>query len=825
MAVNSADQLRDLYVAGSWRYCAVVALSAADGLRGFGPPLTSFVGRAAAVNAVAAMLDEHRLVTVAGPGGVGKTRLAGEVAGRVAERFADGVWQAELAGVRDPALVASVVAVALGVRDQSGMPVTEALTRVLARRQLLLVLDNCEHVIAAAAALCAAVIAACDDVRILATSREPLRIAGEASYRLAPLALADPADPEAIARCEAVTLFIERSRNANAHFVLDALDLPAASRLVARLDGMPLAIELAATRVEALGVGQLLDRIDRRFEVLVSGDRLAAERQQSLAATVQWSYELLRADEQRLFRMLSVLPGPFTLDSVRAVAGAGAEQTVLRLVDCSLLSPPQPGKDGRPRYAMLETLRAYGAGLLTEAGEHDAATAGLAAYAVAAAGQAAAGLQTGAGELAAALLLDAEDATIRQVLAWAMRRDAAVAVRLAVDLAGWWFLRGRLAGHYSLLGQLADSAEPGSPEWCAIHFWLGWTAMYSADLTSAEGHFATAGEAMRIHEPSPSMVDCLAGQALTLLNRGQAAEAQQAAVRTLDLARELSYPAGESLALIGLCIATALQGDLDDAVRLARRAEQDSREVPGWILRARSNALTGVLIAAGDFESATRICSAGIGRSREVHDLLNLAPLLTKMAQLDLQAGRLPDAAACLHEALEINLQAGGRGDVLNDLDCCGYLCTATSRSAEAVTVWSAFSALITQEGYTEPPAEPLRRREPLREASRRLGPAAVRAAEDRGAAMSRETAAEFALMLTSPAPRQPASSLNADKLSSRERELVCLVAQGRTDAQIATELYISLSTVRSHLDRIRDKTGCRRRADLTRMALRETLV
>ena len=333
--------------------------------------------------------------------------------------------------------------------------------------------------------------------------------------------------------------------------------------------------------------------------------------------------------------------------------------------------------------------------------------------------------------------------------------------------------------------------------------------------------------------------------------------------RSLDLARSLGYAAGEPLALASLSIAAEMNGDLDRAVRLARQAEQDTREMPGWIARARSNTMTGVLTSAGDFATANRVCSAGIARSREANDLLNLAPLLTKMVTLDLQAGRLDDAAAHLREALELNLQTGGRGDVLNGLDCCGFLCAASFRAADAVTVWAAYLALLEQEGYADSPADALRREGPVRDVRRSLGPVLTRSAEQRGSAMSRETATEYVLMLASagligsaspgpfgsaspgpfgsaspgpfgpaspgpfgPAsPRPPALPSGLDKLSGRERELVSLVAHGRTDAQIAAELYISLSTVRSHLDRIRDKTGCRRRADLTRMALSEALV
>ena len=213
-----------------------------------------------------------------------------------------------------------------------------------------------------------------------------------------------------------------------------------------RLDGMPLAIELAAARVEALGVSRLLDRLDDRFALLAGGDRTAPSRQRSLAATVEWSYQLLEENERRVFRAVSVFPGPFTLEAAEAVAGTGAGPAVLRLVDCSLLSPPRPGPDGRSRYGMLETLRAYGGVLLAQAGEDDAAAAGLARYALGVAEQAAAGRQTSTAEMAAARWLDAEDAMMWQVLAWAIGHDPAVAVRLTVALGWWWQRRGRVAG-------------------------------------------------------------------------------------------------------------------------------------------------------------------------------------------------------------------------------------------------------------------------------------------------------------------------------------------------------------------------------------------
>ena len=322
-------------------------IDATGSMHGFPAALTSFVGRAAVVDEIAGQLGQYRLVTVTGPGGAGKTRLAGEVARQVACRFADGVWLAELAAVRDPAQVPAAVAAALGIRELPAVRADDALARGLARRQLLLVLDNCEHVIGAAAELCGRLLLGADDVRVLATSREALRIAGEARYRLGPLTLPrsdSPADPDG---SEAVALFADRARRADMGFALDGESAPIVARLVARLDGMPLAIELAAARVEALGVAQLLGRIDDRFTLLEAGDRLAADRQRSLAATVEWSYRLLDERGRQVFRAVSVFPGPFTLEGAEAVAGAGARQAVLHLVDCSLLVPPRVGPDGR----------------------------------------------------------------------------------------------------------------------------------------------------------------------------------------------------------------------------------------------------------------------------------------------------------------------------------------------------------------------------------------------------------------------------------------------------------------------------------------------
>jgi len=813
---------------------------AAGSVHGFPAALTSFVGRAGVADEVAGQLGQYRLVTVTGPGGAGKTRLAGEVARRVARRFADGVWLAELAAVRDPAQVVVAVAAALGVRELPSAGAADALARALAPRQLLLVLDNCEHVIGAAAELCRNLLLGADDLRILVTSREPLQIAGESRYRLGPLTLPDPGNPGDAS--EAVALFADRARRADASFALDGETAPMVARLVTRLDGMPLAIELAAARVEALGVAQLLDRIDDRFTLLAAADRLAAARHRSLAATVEWSYQLLDERERRVFRAVSVFPGPFTLEGAEAVAGAGSGSAVLHLVDCSLLVPPRAGPDGRPRYVMLETLRAYGAGLLAEAGERDAVAAALAGHALRIAEDAWSGLGEGNGEVAAVRWLDAEDATVHRALDWAMEQDAAlggdtaVAPRLAAALAWWWQIRGRLAGQVPLLRAAVDRAAPGSEAWCAGHTWLGQASLDSADPAGALRHFTAVRDAIGDRGPIPLLVRCLGGRAVTLLGMGRIAEAAGDARRSLALARDGDHPAVEALALAILSTVAFVGGDHVGAVQLARQAERLLADRHGPMARACAYTLTTVLIVADDQVAAERMCAAGLADAREAGDLWSLGNLLEKMVVLDLGREHYADAASHLREALQTGLRTGVRRKVLEDLDCCGYLCAWTGRPAEAVTIWAAVVAL-GRGGFSVPshpdlPEGWFQRQEPLREARQALEPAERQAAEERGGAMSWATAAEYVLMLTAPGPqpsaagvRPSAAAPGLEALSPRERELVTLVARGHTDAQIAGQLYISVRTVSSHLDRIRDKTGCRRRADLTRLALTAGLV
>ena len=322
------------------------------------------------------------------------------------------------------------------------------------------------------------------------------------------------------------------------------------------------------------------------------------------------------------------------------------------------------------------------------------------------------------------------------------------------------------------------------------------------------------------------LADALDARSATLLNLGRLAEGAEDARRALALARELSYPVGEAAALERLGHAAVNAGEYDRAVQLIRQTQQIPADLPGALARTASRMLVNALIESGDLAAAETAAAAALAQCREAEDALwSVAGLLSLMADLDLRAGRVDAATAYLREELQLDLQAGLWFDLFNGLDICGQLCVATGRYAEAITVWAPLTSRAQQEAGADTFAFERRRDASLGKARQVLGADRARAAHERGAGMSLATIAEYALMLTAPAPQAAAAAHGGGKLSARERELVTLVAQGRTDAQIAEQLYISVRTVHTHLDRIRDKTGCRRRADLTRLALQTGLI
>ena len=589
----------------------------------------------------------------------------------------------------------AAVAAALGVRQLRGQAVEEVLAQVLAPRRLLLVLDNCEHVLEATAELCGELLKVADDVRLLATSREPLWVGGEVRYRLPPLELPGSDDPAEIGRSEAVALFAERARHADPRFALGDGDAPLAARVVGRLDGMPLAIELAAARVEALGLAGLADRVDDALRLLEDRGVPAAARHRSLAAVADWSYRLLSAAERGVFRRLAVFPGPFTLEGAEAVAGPEAGPVVLRLVDCSLVAPPRRGPDGRMRYALLQTLRAFGLARLAEAGQELEAAAALAGFALSVAGQAGAGLQAGGqdGELAALRWLDAEDATLGRALGWALEDDPGAALALATALAPWWLQRGRMGEGYAALAAAAARAAPGGAAGagraCA-QLWLGYLSSYAGSHASSLAHHAAAREAAG--DPlSPAAVHALVGQAIAQVNLGHPASAAEDARHALALARQSGYRPGEVHALTTLGLIAYYSRDYQGALAWIRQAQEPpAADVPGVVARLHRAVLAVVLAEAGDLDAARSAFAAGLARSREMDDLLDLTSLLLAGAHLEGLAGNTAQMRAYLHEAVDVAARTGDHINLRNSLEEGGYLCAATGRGAEAVTLWAA---------------------------------------------------------------------------------------------------------------------------------------
>jgi predicted ATPase/DNA-binding CsgD family transcriptional regulator len=793
--------------------------------------LTSFVGRDHEAADLAKMVRERRLVTVTGPGGVGKTRLAAEVARQAVEDFPDGVYFVGLGAVREGARVADEVAASLGVQRAHARSSADVLAEVLATRRLLLVLDNCEHVLADTAQLCGRLLNVADDLCILATSREQLWVAGETRYRLEPLALPASADPAAISGSAAVTLFAERARQVEPRFTLAAETIPLAAHVVARLDGMPLAIELAAARVEALGMAGLALRIDDALRLLNTKDATAAARHQSLAAVADWSYQLLSLPEQRVFRRLSMFPGAFTLEGAEAVAGTDAGPVVLRLVDCSLVAPPRPGPDKRMRYTMLETLRAYARDQLMKAGEEDEAMAGVVRFALSVTEDAWAGLQTSDGDADALRSLDAEDATVNRALSWALENSPDDALRIASALGPWWRGHCRLVEGYERLTAAVAQTTHASPGWARAQLWLGYLCRYG-ELADSLAHYTAAITAGVPREA----VDALVGRTFRRVNNGLADDAESDAGRALTLATQHGYPAGQAQALAVLAMESATArrpGFEEDALAKVREARDflSAAATPGWLARWCEVVFINVLTQVGDVAAARRACAAELAKARAAGDLTALVNLLAHAARTEWQAGAMASVRAHVSEAMDVAGRLGDHSILRFFMNECAEMCAATGYQAEAVTLWAALAAEEQRAGINvgRDADDQGLNRELRRQATEALPAQEGRLAAARGARMPLAAAVEYMLMLTerqaTVAPREIVAPATASELTERERELVTLVAQCRTNAQIAAELYISIRTVGSHLDRIRAKTSYRRRADLTRLALSEGLV
>jgi predicted ATPase/class 3 adenylate cyclase len=545
--------------------------------------LTSFVGREQAITDVTQLLTTSRLVTLTGPGGTGKTRLALQVAAGVLEAYFDGVWLIELAPLADAALVPQAVATALGLREDAGRPILATLTDFLSARNLLLILDNCEHVVEECAQLADTLLHACPNLRILASSREALGLAGEAPFRVPSLATPDlhRLPPiETLADYEAVLLFVERATTVLPGFRLTSDNAPAVAQVCSRLDGIPLALELAAARVNVLRIEQIAARLDDRFRLLTGGSRTAVPRQQTLRALIDWSYDLLVEPERVLLRRLSVFAGGWTLEAAEAVcAGDGLDHdevldVLAQLVNKSLVvADREQGQE--TRYRLLETIRQYALERLVESGETDAVQWRHTEYCLL--------LVTtrqpdfpDAPDVAWLSRMEVEHDNLRAVLAWSLGQgEMLLAGRLTLSLEWFWFARGHISEGRRWLDMVLSKHESNSLSTSVlaiVNRMAGYFAYFQGDYGRAKTLFETSLSLFRNPTDKAGVANLLVNLGMVAEAQGDNAQAQAFFAESLGLRQEVSnkYFIADSLYHLGRL--TLFQSNLISAKELLEEA-------------------------------------------------------------------------------------------------------------------------------------------------------------------------------------------------------------------------------------------------------------
>ncbi|WP_247686130.1 BTAD domain-containing putative transcriptional regulator [Micromonospora sp. C31] len=644
-------------------------------------PLTPLVGRAEAVRHVHDLLRVERLITLVGPGGVGKTRLAVEAAHQLAEAYPDGVWLVELASLRpdDPAALAGSLLAVLGIREATGAdrgptgaPATPAdrLVDVLRGRSLLLVLDNCEHVVEPVAELAQRVLPHAPGVRLLATSQDPLGVAGERVWPVPPLELPDPevTEPEVLARSSAVQLFVARAAAAVPGFALDAANARAVAELCRRLDAVPLALELAATRVRALGVHGLVDRLDDRFRLLSGGHRGAPPRQQTLRAMIDWSWELLSDPERVVLRRLAAHADGCTVEAAEAVCAdrelpAGDVLGLLvRLVDRSLVAMTEGA--GEPRYRLLESVAEYCLARLREADEVAVVRRRHRRHYVELARRADEELR-GSAQRRWLAQLDQETANLRLALDGALADgDAAGALELTTALAWYRYLRGRLReARRSIEAALAVPGTVPASLRAAATCWRAGLAL----LEAGGDHAPLVGPALAGWPPDEdpagrARAACFLG--LALLNTGDVATSQELVDDALAQFERLGDRWGVAIALSLRAGHAQSRGDLEAASRDGARSVALFRELGDrWGQLQGSFALTSRAEAVGDYPEATRLHREGLRMAEELGLWLEASDRLSGLGRIALLSGDY-DRAREFHEralrlAAEQNFKPG----------------------------------------------------------------------------------------------------------------------------------------------------------------------
>ena len=669
------------------------------------PQMTSFIGREKEVAEVKALIGRARLVTLTGMGGTGKSRLSLQVAADLLDGSGDGVWLVELAALTDPALVPQAVADALGVGEEPGVPVRRALVDFLKARRLLLVLDNAEHVLAACAALVNDVLRVCPSVSVLASSREALGVPGEQTYRVPSLSLPDPKKPqtvESLSQFEAVRLFIERARLVQSAFAVTDENAPALAEVCHRLDGIPLALELAAARARTLTVPDINARLDSRFRLLTGGARTALPRQQTLRALIDWSYDLLNDREKAVLLRLSVFAGGWDLPAAEAVCvGDDVEDwevldLLTSLADKSLVAAETQGAG--TRYRLLETIRQYAGDRLRENGE--AAETGVRHrdYFLALAEEAAP--QMNGPEAGAALArLRTEYENLRAALVWCREEEGGTqpGLRLAGALARFWETNGALAEGRERIGGALSA--PGADAPTAPRAWAlvgaGRLAYRQADQEEAR---RLAAEGLALSEavndrPGQAAATRLLGAIAA--SRGAEDEARSWTERALTLYREEGDKNGVAAMLNNLAILASESGDMGTANALYREALALHREAGDQLGVALLLSNLGDLACdTGDLAGARHWSEEGLTLCRSLGDRSGEGYALAVLGRVALREGETAEARARITEGLALFREVGEKEQGVSLLENCAALRLAEGEADRAVRLLGAASAL-----------------------------------------------------------------------------------------------------------------------------------